>query len=63
MDLRKIGGKVGKWKGLRIVLITGIAINTFEPLCFTDRGLPYIACVCWQTLVLVQRKLEVLLTE
>jgi hypothetical protein len=43
------------------VLITGIAISTAEPLCFTDRGLAYIAHVCWQVLVLAQLNLCVLL--
>ena len=57
MDLRKIGCKVGKWKGLRIVPITGIAISTVEPLCSTVRGLAYIACVCWQVLVNAQLNL------
>jgi hypothetical protein len=62
MDLRKIGYKVGKWKGLRIVPITGIAISTVEPLCFTDRGLAYGAHVCWQALVLPQLNLWVMWT-
>jgi hypothetical protein len=57
MDLRKIGYKVGKWKGLKIVPVTGIAISTVEPLCFTDRGLAYGAHACWQVLVLAQLNL------
>jgi len=45
MDLRDVSCKVGKWKGLRIVPVTGIAISTVEPLCFTDRGLEYILLI------------------
>ena len=63
MDFRKIGYKMGKWKGLRIVPITGIAISTVEPSCFTDRGLAYIARVCWQALLLAQLNLSVMRTE
>ena len=37
--------------------VTGIAISTVEPLCFTDRGLAYIAHVCWQVLVNAQLNL------
>ena len=43
--------------------VTGIAISTVEPLCFTDRGLAYVAHVCWQVLVNVQLNLIVLLKE
>ena len=47
------------------MLVTGIAtsISTVKPLCFTDRGLAYIACVFWQVLVNAQLNLRVLLKE
>lgn len=43
--------------------VTGIAVSTVEPLCFTDRGLAYVAHVCWRVLVNAQLNLMVLLKE